>query len=74
MLEKIMSFARHPARIENRIYACADGAAPVEDVRAVATEAALAAAVDVSPAVLVTLWAHDQRLHPEHRPAVRRSG
>jgi hypothetical protein len=41
-----------------------DGTVPVEDVRAVATETALATAVDASPAVLVSLWAHDQRLHP----------
>jgi hypothetical protein len=41
-----------------------DGTVPVEDVRAVATEAALATAVDGSPAVLVSLWAHDRRLHP----------
>jgi len=41
-----------------------DGTVPFEDVRAVATEGALATAVDASPAVLVSLWAHDQRLHP----------
>jgi hypothetical protein len=41
-----------------------DGTVPVEDVRAVATEGALATAVDGSPAVLVSLWAHDRRLHP----------
>jgi hypothetical protein len=41
-----------------------DGTVSVEDVRAVATEGALATAVDASPAVLVSLWAHDQRLHP----------
>jgi hypothetical protein len=43
-----------------------DGTVPVEDVRAVATEGALATAVDASPAVLVSLWAHDRRLHPGH--------
>ncbi|HWE17975.1 MAG TPA: hypothetical protein VG758_12455 [Hyphomicrobiaceae bacterium] len=42
-----------------------DGTVPVEDVRAVATETALATAVDGSPAVLVSLWAHDRRLHPD---------
>jgi hypothetical protein len=42
-----------------------DGTVPVEDVRAVATEGALATAVDASPAVLVSLWAHDRRLHPD---------
>jgi hypothetical protein len=40
-----------------------DGTVPVEDVRDVATEGALATAVDASPAVLVSLWAHDDRLH-----------
>ena len=40
-----------------------DGTVPVEDVRDVATEGALATAVDSSPAVLVSLWAHDDRLH-----------
>jgi hypothetical protein len=45
-----------------------DGSVPVEDVRAVATEGALATAVDGSPAVLVSLWAHDARLHPGDRP------
>jgi hypothetical protein len=51
-----------------------DGTVPVEDVRAVATEGALATAVDASPAVLVSLWAHDRRLHPgQDRPLPRRS-
>jgi hypothetical protein len=45
-----------------------DGAVSAEDMRAVATEGALAAAADASPAVLVSLWAHDQRLHREGRP------
>ena len=50
-----------------------DGTVPVEDVRAVATEGALATAVDASPAVLVSLWAHDRRLHPgQDRPLPRR--
>jgi hypothetical protein len=44
-----------------------DGTVRVEDVRAVATEGALATAVDASPAVVVSLWAHDQRLHPSGR-------
>jgi hypothetical protein len=49
-----------------------DGTVPMEDVRAVATETALATAVDASPAVLVSLWAHDQRLHPgKHHRRVR---
>ncbi|HEX6001748.1 MAG TPA: hypothetical protein VFZ16_20485 [Hyphomicrobiaceae bacterium] len=41
-----------------------DGTVPVEDMRDVATETALASAVDASPAVLVSLWAQDGRLHP----------
>ena len=45
-----------------------DGTVPVEDVRAVATEGALATAVDASPAVLVSLWAQDERLHRGDRP------
>lgn len=49
-----------------------DGTVPVEDVRAVATETALATAIDASPAVLVSLWAHDERLHPgRHHRRVR---
>jgi hypothetical protein len=51
-----------------------DGTVPVEDVRAVATEGALATAVDASPAVLVSLWAHDQRLHPGHDRCPPRRG
>lgn len=45
-----------------------DGTVPVEDVRAVATEGALATAVDASPAVVVSLWAQDERLHRGGRP------
>jgi hypothetical protein len=48
-----------------------DGTVPVEDVRAVATETALATAVDASPAVLVSLWAHDERLHRGGRRSPR---
>jgi hypothetical protein len=51
-----------------------DGTVPVEDVRAVATEGALATAVDGSPAVFVSLWAHDQRLHPGHDRTPPRRG
>jgi hypothetical protein len=40
-----------------------DGTVPFEDVRAVATEGALTTAADASPAVLVSLWAQDERLH-----------
>jgi hypothetical protein len=45
-----------------------DGTVPVEDVRAVNTEAALATSLDASPAVLVSLWAQDERLHRGDRP------
>jgi len=51
-----------------------DGTVPVEDVRAVATEGALATAVDGSPAAFVSLWAHDQRLHPGHDRTPPRRG
>ena len=51
-----------------------DGTVPVEDVRAVATEGARATAVDGSPAVFVSLWAHDQRLHPGHDRTPPRRG
>ena len=44
-----------------------DGTVSVEDVRAVATEGALATAADASPAALVSLWAHDERLHRDAR-------
>jgi hypothetical protein len=44
-----------------------EGTVAVSDVRAVATGAALAAAVDVSPAVLVTLWPYAQRLYASPR-------
>lgn len=64
MFEKIMSLTRRPIRVADEDRARCDGAVPAEDMRAVATEAALAVAVDASPAVLVTLWARDQRLHP----------
>ena len=40
-----------------------DGTVSIEDVRAVATEGALATSADVSPAALVSLWAYDERLH-----------
>jgi len=49
-----------------------DGTVPVEDVRAVATEAALATSLDASPAVLVSLWAQDERLHRGDPPRLWR--
>jgi hypothetical protein len=45
-----------------------DGTVPLDEVRDVATEGALATAVDASPAVLVSLLAHDERLHRADRP------
>ena len=73
MVEKIMSFTRRSGRAGIGYRAYRDETVPVEQVRAVATEAALATAVEGSPAVLVALWAHDTRLHPEHRTAGRRA-
>jgi hypothetical protein len=70
--EGVNAFASEPRAAR----ACAnaavpdDGTVPVEDVRALATETALATALDASPAVLPSLWAQDQRLHP--RPHHRR--
>jgi hypothetical protein len=63
MSRKILSLAGHYLPLCSNSNSD-DGTVPVEDVRAVATEAALATAADASPAVLVSLWAHDQRLHP----------
>jgi hypothetical protein len=66
MSREILSLAGYylmPRRKEAREDDSNDGAVPVEDVRAIATEAALATSVDSSPAVLVSLWAQDERLH-----------
>ena len=77
MSRKILSLAglyllpRSPGRRRRASEEPDDGTVPVEDVRAVATEGALATAVDASPAVVVSLWAHDQRLHPNSRPSRR---
>jgi hypothetical protein len=77
MSRKILSLAgfhllpRSPKRWRNTAHESTrepdDGTVAVEDVRAIATEGALATAVDASPAVLVSLWAHDERLHPSSR-------
>jgi hypothetical protein len=67
MSRKILSLAGLYIRGRDRV-ANDDGSVPVEDVRAVATEGALVTAVDASPAVLPSLWAHDERLHRGDRP------
>ena len=74
MFEKILSLKRRSLCVGKQNHPGDDGAVVAEDVRAVATEAALAASLDASPAVLVTLWARDQRLHPEQRGPRRRAG
>jgi hypothetical protein len=73
VLEKVMSFARPTLRVSDGDITRCDGAVPAEAVRAVATEAALVASVDASPAALVALWAQDRRLHPEHCGPRRRA-
>ena len=67
MSRKILSLAGHYLRSPDPRDSD-DGTVPVEDVRAVAIEAALATAVDASPAVLPSLWARDERLHRGDRP------
>jgi hypothetical protein len=74
MLEKILSSARRTVRATEASPAGGEGALHMEEVRAVATEAALATAVEASPAILVALWAQGQRLHPELRCPHRRTG
>jgi hypothetical protein len=62
MSRKILSLAGHYLLPCSR-HSNDDGTVPVEDVRAVATEGALATSVDASPAMLVSLWQQDERLH-----------
>jgi len=52
-----------------------EGTIAASQLRAVSTEAGLVTSVDGSPAVLVNLWAHGERLHPYpgHRPIHRRT-
>jgi len=66
MIRKILSLGggRLTAVNENTPAHYGDETVAVEDVRALATEAALATSVDASPAVLIGLWSHGQRLHP----------
>jgi hypothetical protein len=68
MSRKILSLAGLYILGRGRVANDDDGSVPVEDVRAVATEGALVTAVDASPAVLPSLWAHDERLHRGDRP------
>jgi hypothetical protein len=67
MLGKILKFARHamPENENSPGYALRCGAVSAENVRALATGAALAVALDASPAVLVSIYdyAHRSRDH-----------
>jgi len=63
MFGKILSFARSTAHNENSHLLCGAPSDMVsaENVRALATGAALAVAVDASPAVLVSMYEHAHR-------------
>ena len=74
MFEMVMNLTRRSIRPIGENRAHHDEATGMADVRALATEAALAMSVDASPAVLIALWAHDERLHPEERGPRRRAG
>ena len=71
MFSKILSFGRYPsAENENGAAgACAgqSGTVSAENVRALATGAALAVALDTSPAVLVSMYDHAHRLGDHQR-------
>jgi hypothetical protein len=73
MLNKILSFARSAAHNENSpAFAAIRGdTVSAENVRALATGAALAVALDASPAVLVSIYdyAHRFRDHGARRLA-----
>jgi hypothetical protein len=70
MLRQILSFRtrRLDAGNENTPGRERNEAVPASNIRALATEAALATAVDASAAVLVPLFANDQY----HQPRMRR--
>ncbi|HEU0061454.1 MAG TPA: hypothetical protein VFR19_16355 [Hyphomicrobiaceae bacterium] len=73
MIGKILSFGRAAAHNENAAAICggrSDTVSP-ENVRALATGAALAVSLDTSPAVLVSIYdyAHRFRDHPHRRVA-----
>ena len=69
MLDRILSFARSAAHTENFPILCAGPRDTVsaENVRALATGAALAVALDTSPAVLVSIYDYAHR-YREHAP------
>ena len=75
MIRKILSLGARPLQAvnENAPRRYGDELVPVAQVRALATEAALATSVDASPAVLIGMWAHGQRLSAESRPPRRRA-
>lgn len=70
MLRQILSFRTRCLNAGNENVAGRERgeAVPASNIRALATEAALATAVDVSAAVLVPLFASDQYHHPRMRP------
>ncbi|HWB45836.1 MAG TPA: hypothetical protein VG900_10380 [Hyphomicrobiaceae bacterium] len=70
MLRQILSYRARRLKAGNEnLPACERGeAVPASNIRALATEAALATAVDTSAAVLVPLFASDHY----HQPRVRR--
>ena len=69
MLGRILSFAHPAAHHENPSVLCtrAGDRVSAENVRALATGAALAVALDASPAVLVSLYDYAHRVR-EHAP------
>jgi hypothetical protein len=75
MIRKILSLGgdRLKAVNENASRHHEDELVAVADVRALATEAALATSVDASPAVLIGMWSHGQRLHTDQRAPRRRA-
>jgi hypothetical protein len=76
MIDKIFSW-RSPSLVggdESGSARQPDGTIAISRLRAIAAEAGLVASVDGSLGVLVNLWNHDERLHPDstHR-SLRRS-
>jgi hypothetical protein len=64
MFGKILSFARSAAHNENSHHPCGapNDTVSAENVRALATGAALAVSLDASPAVLVSIYEYAQRV------------
>ena len=72
MIGKLLSFGRSAAHNENAAIICSPSdTVSAENVRALATGAALAVALDTSPAVLVSIYdyAHRSRDHAHRRIA-----